>query len=75
MNTDEALSYSLTNTFSTLESLHGELAAIRNDLDVSYKRGQTMIKNIHQYAREIEEDEESENFENDEIKVFNEGIS
>jgi len=33
-NTD-VLTYSLTNTFSTIESLHDELTAIRNGLELS----------------------------------------
>ena len=51
-NTD-VLTYSLTNTITTIESLHDELTAIRNGLELSQKRGATIIKSIHQYAREI----------------------
>ncbi|CDW76981.1 UNKNOWN [Stylonychia lemnae] len=53
-NTD-VLTYSLTNTFSTIESLHDELTAIRNGLELSQKRGANILKTIHQYAREIED--------------------
>ena len=34
VNTD-VLTYSLTNTFTTIESLHEELAAIRNGIEMS----------------------------------------
>ena len=44
-NTD-VLTYSLTNTFTTIESLHEELAAIRNGLELSQKRNATVIKTI-----------------------------
>ena len=53
VNTD-ILTYSLTNTFSTIESLHDELAAIR--MEISQKKGTQLIKNIQRYAKEIEED-------------------
>ena len=59
VNTD-VLTYSLTNTFSTIESLHDELTAIRNGLELSQKRGATLLKTIHRYAREMEEDKEEE---------------
>jgi len=41
------LTYSLTNTFSTIESLHDELTAIRNGLELSQKRGANILKTIH----------------------------
>lgn len=75
LNTD-VLTYSLTNTFSTIESLHDELTAIRNGLEVSQKRSGNILRTIHRYAREIEEnkmsDEEDENVKsNDEINLSN----
>lgn len=70
MNTD-VLTYSLTNTFTTIESLHDELTAIRNGLEVSQKRSGSILKTIHRYAREIEEnkilsDDEDENVKSNE---------
>jgi len=58
-NTD-VLTYSLTNTITTIESLHDELTAIRNGLELSQKRGTNLIRSIHQYAREIDANEEYE---------------
>ena len=37
INHDEILTQSLTNTFSTIQSLHGELNAIRNNLELNQK--------------------------------------
>jgi hypothetical protein len=54
------LTYSLTNTFSTIESLHDELAAIRTGLEMSQKRGVNILRTIQRYAREIEENKMSE---------------
>eukprot|EP00347_Sterkiella_histriomuscorum_P008686 403344143 len=65
VNTD-VLTYSLTNTFSTIESLHEELTAIRNGLEQSQKRGTNLLKTIHQYAREIEEQKVIDYFEHKE---------
>ena len=38
LNNDEILTYSLTNTFSTIQSLGGELNALRNNLEMSRKQ-------------------------------------
>ena len=65
MNTD-ILTYSLSNTFSTIESLHDELSAIRNGLEASQKRGINILRTIQRYAREIEENKLSENEEEEE---------
>lgn len=51
-NTD-VLTYSLTNTFTTIESLHDELTAIRNGLELSQKRNASLMKSINTYAKEI----------------------
>ena len=61
-NTD-VLTYSLTNTYSTIESLHDELATIRNGLEVSQKRGANILKTIQRYAKEIEENKLSDDEE------------
>src|SRR5437016_725732 len=78
LNTD-VLTYSLTNTFSTIESLHDVLNAIRNGLELSSKRSGNILKTIHQYAREIEEnkmsDEEDENVKSNENSMIEHNLS
>jgi hypothetical protein len=55
------LTYSLTNTYSTIESLHDELVVIKYGLEQSQKRGNNNVfKSIHQYAKEIEQNKEEE---------------
>lgn len=78
MNTD-VLTYSLTNTYSTIESLHEELNAIRNGLEVSQKKSGNILKTIHMYAREIEEnkisDEEDENVKSNDESMIEHNLS
>jgi len=82
-NGDDVLTYSLTNTYSTIESLHDELAAIKQSLEQSQRRGAPALRAIHEYAKEIEtnsrEEEEEKWSENgsgqnvqfkEEIKFF-----
>jgi hypothetical protein len=50
------LTYSLTNTFSTIQSLREELANIRQGIELSQKRNSLEMKAINQYAKEISQD-------------------
>jgi hypothetical protein len=59
VNTD-ILTYSLTNTYTTIESLHDELAVIKNGLEQSQKRGNNILRTIQRYAKEIEENKLSD---------------
>ncbi len=52
------LTYSLTNTITTIESLHEELAQFQQD-SAQKLGGPSIIKTIHQYAREIAKEEKS----------------
>lgn len=63
INTD-ILTYSLTNTYTTIESLHEELATIKGEM--SQKRGSNVLKSMQRYAREIQEGREEENVSGEE---------
>ena len=68
---DEVLTFSLTNTFSTIQSLKDELAAIRSSLDQDPAKrpklppshansNPSMMKMIHHFAREIDQTQHAE---------------
>ena len=61
------LTYSLTNTFSTIESLRDELTALRSGLEMSQKKNAGIMKTIHMYAREIEDDGQKEDIDDMEM--------
>lgn len=69
----------MTNTFTTIESLHDELAAIKSGLEVSQKKGTNILETIQKYAREIEEnkfsDDEEENVKSNEDSLLDKDYS
>mmetsp|Transcript_10506 Transcript_10506/g.10568 ORF Transcript_10506/g.10568 Transcript_10506/m.10568 type:complete len:143 (-) Transcript_10506:1182-1610(-) len=78
LNTD-ILTYSLTNTYTTIESLHDELNNIKTGIELSQKRGSNVLKTIQKYAKEIEEnklsdDEDEENVSSNEDSILTKEI-